>query len=292
MAENSRINDNHGVVLNVENDCITRDRPTLATKPNHESGSRNSIPSMKKVSPRLRVSTAFMQKLVAEVLATYIMIFAGCAAVLTNLNYENVVGLVGISMVWGLVVMALVYTVGHVSGAHFNPGVTISFAIYKRFPWKQVPAYIFAQVLGSTLASGTLRLIFNGHENQFFGTMPAGSNLQAFVTEFIITFILLFIISGVATDPRAVGQLGGFVVGSTVLLNVLFAGPITGASMNPARSLGPAIIHNKYKGLWIYIIAPILGAISGVSAYNVLRLTDKPVPEITEAKSFLTESKN
>ncbi|KAK7857076.1 nodulin-26 [Quercus suber] len=291
MAENSGINDNHGVVLNVENGDITRDRPTLATKPNHESGSRIFIPFMKKVSPRLRVSAAFMQKLIAELLGTYVLIFAGCASVLTNLNYESVVGLVGISMVWGLAVMALVYTVGHVSGAHFNPSVTISFAIYKRFPWKQVPAYILAQVLGSTLASGTLRLIFNGHENKFFGTMPAGSDLQAFVMEFIITFFLLFIISGVATDSRAVGHLGGLVVGSTVLLNVLFAGPITGASMNPARTLGPAIIHKKYKGLWIYMIAPVLGGISGASAYNVLRLPDKPVPEITEASSFLTESK-
>ncbi|XP_050287507.1 nodulin-26-like [Quercus robur] len=289
MAENSGINDNHGVVLNVENDDITRDRPTLATKTNHESGSRISLSFMKKVSPHLRVSAAFMQKLMAEVVATYIMIFAGCASVLTNLNYENVVGLVGISMTWGLVVMALVYTVGHVSGAHFNPSVTISFAIYKRFPWKQVPGYILAQVLGSTLASGTLRLIFNGHENQFFGTMPAGSDLQAFVMEFIITFFLLFIISGVATDSRAVGKLGGLVVGSTVLLNVLFAGPITGASMNPARTLGPAIIHNKYRGLWIYMIAPVLGGISGASAYNFLRMPDKPVPEITEASSFLTE---
>ncbi|KAL0011454.1 hypothetical protein SO802_006562 [Lithocarpus litseifolius] len=291
MAENSGVNDNHGVVLNVEDDDNTRDSPTLAIKPNHESGSRISIPFRKKVSPRLRVSAAFMQKLIAEVLGTYILIFAGCASVLTNLNYENVVGLVGISLVWGLAVMVLVYTVGHVSGAHFNPSVTISFAIYKRFPWKQVPAYILAQVLGSTLASGTLRLIFNGHENHFFGTMPAGSNLQGFVTEFIITFFLLFIISGVATDSRAVGQLAGFVVGSTVLLNVMFAGPITGASMNPARSLGPAIIHNKYKGLWIYIIAPILGGISGASAYNVLRLPNKPMPKITEARSFLTESK-
>ncbi|XP_057439831.1 nodulin-26-like [Lotus japonicus] len=228
-----------------------------------------------------------LQKLVAEVLGTYFLIFAGCASVVVNLNNDKVVTLPGIAIVWGLAVMVLVYSIGHISGAHFNPAVTVAHATTKRFPVKQIPAYIMAQVIGSTLASGTLRLIFSGKDNHFTGTLPAGSDLQAFVVEFIITFFLMFVVSGVATDNRAIGELAGLAVGSTVLLNVLFAGPITGASMNPARSLGPAIVHGEFKGLWIYMVAPHLGAIAGTWAYTFIRYTNKPVRELTKSSSFL-----
>ncbi|XP_076944924.1 aquaporin NIP1-1-like [Bidens hawaiensis] len=146
----------------------------------------------------------FIQKLIAEVLCTYFVIFAGCAAVVVNADKDKVIGLPGISIVWGLVVMVMVYSVGHISGAHFNPAVTIAFASCNRFPIKQVPAYVAAQVLGSTLASGTLRLIFNGRQDHFAGTLPAGSDLQSLVLEFVITFYPMFVISGFATDNRAV----------------------------------------------------------------------------------------
>lgn len=228
-----------------------------------------------------------LQKLVAEVVGTFYLIFAGCGSVVVNLNNDKVVTLPGISIVWGLAVMVLVYSIGHISGAHFNPAVTIAHTTTGRFPLKQVPAYIIAQVVGSTLASGALKLIFNGKENQFAGTLPAGSDLQAFVVEFIITFFLMFIISGVATDNRAIGELAGLAVGSTVILNVLFAGPITGASMNPARSLGPAIVHHEYRGIWIYVVSPILGALAGTWTYTFLRITNKPVRELTKSSSFL-----
>ncbi|CAL0334699.1 unnamed protein product [Lupinus luteus] len=233
------------------------------------------------------VSIPIWQKFLAEVLGTYFMIFAGCGAVVVNLDNEKVVTHPGISLVWGLVVMVLAYTLGHISGAHFNPAVTIAHASIKRFPFKEVAPYIVAQMIGSLLASGTLRLVFNGRENQFVGTLPGGSDLQAFVIEFIITFYLMFVISGVATDNRAIGELAGLAVGSTVCLNVMFAGPITGASMNPARSLGPAIIHNEYKGIWIYIVAPLLGAVAGTWVYHFIRYTNKPVREITESASFV-----
>jgi len=238
------------------------------------------------------VSVPFMQKLVAEVLGTYFLIFAGCAAVVVNLDKDKVVTLPGIAIVWGLAVMVLVYSVGHISGAHFNPAVTVAFATCKRFPWKQVPAYVSAQLIGATLASGTLRLMFTGHQNQFAGTMPAGSNLQTFVLEFIITFYLMFVISGVATDNRAIGELAGLAIGSTILLNVMIAGPISGASMNPARTLGPAIVHSKYDSVWVYLLATILGAISGAWVYNIIRFTDKPLREITKSGSFLKGSRN
>ncbi|GMI86162.1 NOD26-like intrinsic protein 1;2, NOD26-LIKE INTRINSIC PROTEIN 2 [Hibiscus trionum] len=223
MADNSGSNGNHGVVLNIEAEA-----------------NQNPPPPASDVC----FSVPFMQKLVAEVLGTYFLIFAGCASVVVNVNNDKVVSLPGISIVWGLAVMVLVYSMGHISGAHFNPAVTIAFATCKRFPLKQVPAYIIA---------------------------------QAFVIEFIITFYLMFIISGVATDSRAIGEFAGISVGATVLLNVLFAGSITGASMNPARTLGPAIVWNQYKGIWVYLTAPIIGAVSGAWAYNMVRYTDKPL---------------
>ncbi|XP_004309391.1 PREDICTED: nodulin-26-like [Fragaria vesca subsp. vesca] len=233
------------------------------------------------------LSVPFMQKVIAEVLGTYFLIFAGCGSVIVNLSTDKLVSFPGISITWGLTVMVMVYSVGHISGAHFNPAVTLAFAITHRFPWKEVPAYIIAQVLGSTLASGTLRLLFQHSQDHFAGTDPSGSNLQAFVLEFIITFYLMFVVSGVATDSRAVGELAGLAVGSTVLLNVMFAGPITGASMNPARSLGPAIVWSHYKGLWIYLVSPILGALCGALVYNVIRFTDKPLNELAKTSSFL-----
>ncbi|KAJ8549424.1 hypothetical protein K7X08_033131 [Anisodus acutangulus] len=207
------------------------------------------------------VTVPFIQKIIAETIGTYFLIFAGCGSVAVNAD-KGMVTFPGISIVWGLVVMVMVYSVGHISGAHFNPAVTIAFASNKRFPWKQVPAYVAAQVIGSTLASGTLRLIFNGKHDHFVGTSPTGSDIQSLVLEFIITFYLMFVISGVATDNRAIGELAGLAVGATVLLNVMFAGPISGASMNPARSLGPAIVSSHYKGLWVYMLGPTSGAIA------------------------------
>lgn len=273
MAEISGANGNHEVSLNIKDSDANHNPPPPSSATKQGSTSSFSFP--------------FVQKLIAEVLGTYFLIFAGCAAVVVNSDKNSVVTLPGISIVWGLVVMVMVYSVGHISGAHFNPAVTIAFATCKRFPWKQVPAYVVAQVIGSTLASGTLRLIFNGKQDYFPGTLPAGSDLQSFVIEFIITFYLMFVISGVATDNRAIGELAGLAVGATVLLNVMFAGPISGASMNPARSLGPAIVSNTYRGIWIYLLAPTCGAISGAWVYNIIRFTDKPLREITKSGSFL-----
>ncbi|XP_010925587.2 aquaporin NIP1-1 isoform X2 [Elaeis guineensis] len=231
-------------------------------------------------------TVSFLQKILAEVFGTYFLIFAGCGSVTVNLS-KGTVTFPGICIVWGLVVMVLVYSVGHISGAHFNPAVTIAFATCRRFPWKQVPAYILAELMGSTLASGTLRLLFGGKRELFPGTIPAGSDVQSLVLESIITFYLMFVISGVGTDKRAVGELAGLAVGATVLLNVLFAGPISGASMNPARSLGPAIVFNRYESIWVYMVGPICGAVTGAWAYNLIRFTNKPLREITRSSLFL-----
>ncbi|GAB4827157.1 Aquaporin NIP1-1 [Ancistrocladus abbreviatus] len=264
MGDVSAANGNHEVALGV------KDSDGLS---NQGSASCFSVP--------------FVQKMIAEVLGTYFLVFAGCAAVLANLDNDNVITLLGIAVVWGLAVMVMIYSVGHISGAHINPAVTFAFAACRRFPWKQVPAYIVCQVLGATLASGTLRLIFNGEQHHNALSAPVGSDLQSFVMEFIVTFYLMFVIAGVATDNRAIGELAGLAVGATVLLNVIIAAPISSASMNPARSLGPAIIANHYKGLWIYILAPMTGAVAGAWVYNIIRFTDKPLREITKSGSFL-----
>ncbi|TVU22769.1 hypothetical protein EJB05_32487, partial [Eragrostis curvula] len=271
-------------------------------------GSEDGSASSNRCSGNEMISVQFMQKIIAEVLGTYFMIFAGCGSVVVNLSTKGTVTFPGICAVWGLVVMVLVYSVGHISGAHFNPAVTFAFATCGRFPWKQassssiltninfsniVPSYMVAQVLGSTLASLTLRVVFGGataHEH-FFGTAPVGSDAQALVLEFVISFYLMFVVSGVATDNRAIGELAGLAVGATVLLNVLFAGPITGASMNPARSLGPAIVAGRYRSMWVYVVGPVSGTVAGAWAYNLIRFTDKPLREITKSGSFLRSAR-
>ncbi|KAJ7964514.1 Aquaporin NIP1-1 [Quillaja saponaria] len=185
----------------------------------------------------------------------------------------------------------MIYTVGHISGAHFNPAVTITFAIFRQFPYREVPLYIVAQLIGSVLASGTLALVFDVTPKAYFGTVPVGSNGQSLALEIIISFLLMFVISAVATDDRATGELAGIAVGLTILLNVFVAGPISGASMNPARSIGPAIVKHVYKGLWVYIVGPIIGTIAGGFTYNLIRFTDKPLSEITKTGSVLFKSR-
>ncbi|KAL5576995.1 hypothetical protein UlMin_018694 [Ulmus minor] len=221
----------------------------------------------------------------AELLGTYFFIFAGCAAISVNID-KNVITLPGIAVVWGFTLMVMIYSVGHISGAHLNPVVTIAFATIKNFSWKEVPAYVLIQVVGATLANGTVRLLFNGKHDHFVGNFPDGTNMQAFVVEFIITFYLMFVICSVSKYDRAIGELAGIAIGATLLLNVLFAWPISSASMNPARSLDSAIVWNKYEGIWIYIVAPILGGVIGTWANKLVRPNNKSVREITKCGCF------
>ncbi|KAK7300703.1 hypothetical protein RJT34_11551 [Clitoria ternatea] len=216
------------------------------------------------------------QKVVAELIGTYFVVFAGCGAVAVNKIYGRVT-FPGVCVTWGLIVMVMIYSLRHVSGAHFNPAVTITLAIFRRFSFKEVPLYILAQLLGSTVASGTLALLLDVTPEAYFGTVPGGSNGQSLVAEIIITFLLMFVISAVTTDERAVDNLAGIAVGMTIMLNVLIAGPISGASMNPARSVGPAIIEHVYCGLWVYIVGPIVGSIAAAFLYNFLRSSNMPL---------------
>lgn len=147
--------------------------------------------------------------------------------------------------------------------------------------------YIITQLVGSLLASWTLDLMFNVTEKEFFGTLPVGSNAQSLVIEIIISFLLMFVISGVGTDSRATGELAGLTIGMTIMLNVFVAGPVSGASMNPARSIGPAVVKHQYRGLWVYVIGPPIGTVAGAFAYNLIRFTNKPISELSITGSFL-----
>ncbi|KAJ4958381.1 hypothetical protein NE237_025492 [Protea cynaroides] len=214
------------------------------------------------------------RKVGAEFIGTLILIFAGTATGIVNQQTKGSETLIGLAASTGLAVMIVILSTGHISGAHLNPSVTIAFAALKHFPWKQVPVYIGAQVMASICAAFALKGIF--HPFMSGGvTVPSGGYGQAFALEFIISFNLMFVVTAVATDTRAVGELAGIAVGATVMLNILIAGESTGASMNPVRTLGPAIAANNYKAIWIYLTAPILGALSGAGIYSIVKLPEE-----------------
>ncbi|KAI3519335.1 hypothetical protein L1887_08365 [Cichorium endivia] len=235
---------------------------------------RGNLPLIASTNPRIHLA----QKLLAEFIGTYCIIFAGCGSVAVNKLYGGTITFPGICVTWGLIVMAMIYTVGHVS-AHFNPAVTITLSLLGLHSFNEVIFYILSQLLGSTLASGTISLIMDVTPEAFFGTTPVASTVQSFVVEIIITFILMFVISGATNDHRAIKKHGGIAVGMTIMLNVFVGGPISGASMNPARSLGPAIVKLNFKGIWAYILGPIIGAIAGGFVYNLLKPTNKSFSE-------------
>lgn len=222
------------------------------------------------------------RKVAAEFLGTFILIFAGTSTAIVNEKTGGKVTLIGLAASSGLGIMIVILSAGHISGAHVNPSLTIAFAAFRHFPWVQVPFYITAQVLGSISAAFALKGIFH----PFMGggvTVPSGSYGQAFSLEFIITFNLMFVVTAVATDTRAVGELAGLAVGATVMLNILIAGSNSGGSMNPVRTLGPAIAAGNYKAIWVYIVGPIAGALLGAAAYTLIRL--KPDPDEENKRS-------
>jgi len=180
-------------------------------------------------------------------------------------------------LAFGLVIAVMVYALGHISGAHFNPAVSIAFALGRHAPWPRTAAYVVAQVIGATAGAIALRATL-GSDADLGVTHPAGSDLQSFVWEAILTFVLMLVITAVATDVRAVGQAAALAIGGTVALGSLVGGPVSGASMNPARSIGPAIVAGDLVGLWIYIAAPIAGAVAGVLVYGRLRLRPAAEP--------------
>lgn len=216
------------------------------------------------------------RKLGAEFVGTFILIFFATAAPIVNQKYNGVETLIGNAGCAGLAVMIVILSTGHISGAHLNPAVTIAFASFKHFPWMQVPAYIVAQVSASICASLALKGVFNPFmAGGVTVPSPTISIAQGFMLEYIISFNLMFVVTAVATDTRAVGELAGIAVGATVMLNILIAGPGTGGSMNPVRTLGPAVAAGNYRKVWIYLLAPILGAVTGAGVYTTVKLKEE-----------------
>ncbi len=203
----------------------------------------------------------------AEFIGTFGLVFAGTGAIMVNEMSSGQIGHLGIALTFGLIVMAMIYSLGHISGAHINPAVTIAFAFAKRFPWKDVPIYCLVQIAGAICASLLLRAILGSHANMG-ATLPAGSDGQSFVLEILLTFFLMLVVMSVATDVRAVGHAAAIAIGATVALEAIFAGPITGASMNPARSFGPALAGSTWDNQWIYMTAPIIGAAIAALLYK------------------------
>ena len=211
-----------------------------------------------------------MKKYISEFIGTFSMIFCGTGAMTVNEVTGGEVTHVGIAITWGLIVMAMIYAFGETSGAHFNPAVTIAFAYAKKFAWKEVPKYITAQVLGAFVASLVLWFLFPASE--YLGaTIPTVDVWRAFVLELLLTFFLMVVIINVSTGSKEMGIIAGIAVGAVVLLEAMFAGPITNASMNPARSIAPNIVSGNIEGLWLYIVAPILGSLLAVVSCKLIK---------------------
>ena len=210
-----------------------------------------------------------MKKYIAEVIGTFALVFCGTGAIIINQETGGTVTHVGVAITFGLIVMAMIYTLGNISGAHLNPAVSIAFTIAKRFPLKQLLPYIVSQIVGALLASLTLKFLFP--DNGSLGsTIPHGSAVQSFVLEFLLTFFLMLVIINVATGSKELGMFAGLAIGSTVLLEAMFAGPVCGASMNPARSIAPAVVSGQLEHLWVYIVAPVSGAIFAIPVWKFL----------------------
>ncbi len=204
-----------------------------------------------------------MRKLLSELLGTFTLVFAGTGAIVINAASQGAIGHAGIALTFGLVVLAMIYTFGDVSGAHLNPAVTIAFAVSRRFAWRDVPGYLGAQIAGAVAASLLLRVLYP--EDATLGaTLPAGSEMQSFVLEVVLTAILMLTILSVSTGAKEKGITAGIAIGGVVGLEAMFAGPACGASMNPARSLAPALVSGHLEHLWLYLVATVLGALIAV----------------------------
>ena len=211
-----------------------------------------------------------MRKYLAEVIGTFALVFCGTGAIIINQQTGGVISHVGIAFTFGLIVTSMIYTVGDISGAHLNPAVTLAFWVAKEFPAKEILPYISSQAIGAFLASGILKLLFPTN-NGLGSTLPTDLPMQSFILEVILTFLLMFVILHVAKGSKEQGMFAGLAIGFVVLLEAMFAGPISGASMNPIRSLAPAVVSGHLEHLWIYLTAPIIGAITAVFSWRILK---------------------
>jgi aquaporin NIP len=217
------------------------------------------------------------RRCLAEALATFVLVFAGCGAIVADAERDAGLGTNGIALAFGLAIAAMIYATGHLSGAHINPAVTVAFCATRHFPLRDAGAYVPAQLGGAVAGALLLRVVWDGTPANLGATVPTVGSGAALVYEAVLTAVLMFVIMAVATDTRAVGAAAAIAIGGTVGLDALFGGPVTGASMNPARSLGPALAAGEWHDIWIYLVAPVAGAALGALAYQLVR--GEPVRE-------------
>lgn len=211
-----------------------------------------------------------INKYLAELIGTFGLVFCGTGAIIVNQEYSSALGHAGVAIAWGLAVTVMIYCFGSISGAHLNPAVTLSLWMGKLFPFKDVIPYISGQLLGAITASALLKFLFPFNET-LGSTLPSGSVWQSFIFEFLMTFFLMLTIFKVAIENENTKPLAGIIIGLVILLEAMFGGPVSGASMNPARSIGPAIISGHMQHLWIYITAPIPGALAATLFNNIMK---------------------
>jgi len=210
-----------------------------------------------------------MRKLAAEFLGTFALVFCGTGAIVIDQETHGGVTHAGIAITFGLIVMCMIYALGSISGAHLNPAVSVAFTVARKFPLQQLLPYIISQMAGAVAASLVLKLLFP--TNALLGaTLPAGSAMQSFILEFLLTFFLMLVIIHVATGSKEQGMFAGLAIGSVVLLEAMFAGPICGASMNPARSFAPAVVSGHLENLWVYLVATPIGAVTAIPVWRYL----------------------
>ena len=207
----------------------------------------------------------------AEAFATFTLVFAGCGAIVVNSERGGSLGETGIAAAFGLAIMVMIYATGHLSGAHINPAVTVAFTSTRHFPVRDAVAYIPSQVAGAVAGAAMLRLAWEGTPANLGATVPSVGVGAALAYEFVMTAFLMFVVMAVATDMRAIGVTAAIAIGGTVALDALFGGGVTGASMNPARSFGPALLASEWTDFWIYLLAPVAGALAGASLYSLVR---------------------
>jgi aquaporin NIP len=216
-------------------------------------------------------SLPLWRRSLAEGLAAFALVFAGCGAIVADAHYDAALGNLGVATTFGLVIMVMVYATGHLSGAHINPAVTGAFTLTRHFPAREALVYIGAQLAGATAGALLLLAIWTDSPADLGATVPHVGTGSALVYEAVLTAFLMFVIMAVATDTRAVGAAAAIAIGGTVGLDALFGGPVTGASMNPARSLGPALAASEWHDFWIYVVGPVVGAGLGAFAYQLVR---------------------